>query len=492
MMGAIRRLVVILCCFSFSMASASSFEMNANCKKAYLQIFNYHFKEGEAILQQETKTNPGNLVPNLIYQLKGFLEVFFTEDPVIYKKFKQDETALLKAMNTGPRNTPYANFCRAQSYLYGAIARVKFGDFVDAAYYLQKAYALLDENKKKYPDFLPTDMYLSLMKGAVGTLPNNYRWMLKVIGFSGDADFARQYNTYVTKVEASREFSVFSSEARVICAFIQYHLLNNNDEAWRQVVLGTKDYETSEVAAFCRSSIAIRTKRAKESIKALQPHIKQKPSIAQIDYMMGLSKLCAQDMSCTFYLSRYLEKFKGDNYVKDAYLRLGWAFLLQGDTAYYKSCIKLLKKYGSTRFEEDKSALYEANKIGIPNRTLLKARLLFDGGLYAESKAVLLSKGVNSLSKTEKAEYYYRLAEDNEGLGNSKEALEQYDFLMKNFTTNEGKFVQAACLYTAMIYEKQNNKVQAKAFYQKVLTYKATSYKESFEQKAYAGLKRLE
>ena len=119
--------------------------------------------------------------------------------------------------------------------------------------------------------------------------------------------------------------------------------------------------------------------------------------------------------------------------------------------------------------------------------------MLYDGGLYDRAKEELESVSVASLKTTEdKSECFYRLGRIYEGLGNTTEAIKNYELVINKFNAKGVYFPPAACLYTAMIYEKQKNILLAKQYYQKCLLYSDYPYEDSFNQKANAGLKRME
>ena len=79
---------------------------------------------------------------------------------------------------------------------------------------------------------------------------------------------------------------------------------------------------------------------------------------------------------------RVLVQFKGKNYIKEAYQKMGWNALIAGDMSRYKFYMERVKLYGDDVIDDDKQVPLEAESGIPPNVTLLKARLLFDGGYY--------------------------------------------------------------------------------------------------------------
>ncbi len=494
--GLIRICPFFFCLFLFiqeGKAATTTFDFNQGCKRAYELIFKYDLAAADKVIANERGANPNNLVLPYLDSYHDLLEVFFSENRSDYASLQKKEGERESLLEKSSTRTPYRNFCLAEVYTHDALIRLKFGDNISAAYKIKTAYRLLKECRVNYPAFIPANKDLLLMEGAIGTLPKGYRTLLAILGFTGDLKkSALEYKQYMIKLNTSPEYLVFRQESMVYYSFMNYYLLNEPVIAWEKMKDATSDYEKNPLSAFFRASMAMRTRHNAEAAEALAQYASN-PPIKQLEYMYGVVKLQQLDAGGGYYLSRFLRSFTGEGYIKDGYLKLGWAFLLKGDTAAYKNCLFLVERYGNTRFEEDKNALKESKRKTLPDIHLLKARLLYDGGLYDRAKEELESVPVASLKTTEdKSECFYRLGRIYEGLGNTTEAIKNYELVITKFSAKGVYFPPAACLYTAMIYEKQKNILLAKQYYQKCLLYSDYPYEDSFNQKANAGLKRIE
>ena len=474
-------------------ATSTVFDYNTGCKRAYELLFKYDLAAASKLIANEKSANPNNLVPPYLESYHDLLEIFFTENKDEYSRLQKKQSERESLIEKSDAHTPYRNFCLSEVYMHDALMRLKFGDNISAAYKIKTAYNLLKECRATYPAFIPANKDLLLMEGAIGTLPRGYRTLLAILGFTGDLKkSAEGYKQYIVKLNASDEYRMFREESMVYYSFMNYYLLNDPYMAWEKMKDATSDYESSPLSAFFRGSMAMRTRHNADAALAFAGYAAN-PPIKQLEYMYGVVKLQQLDPGGGYYLSRFLRSFTGEGYIKDGYLKLGWAFLLKGDTASYKNCLFLVERYGNTRFEEDKNALKESKKKTLPDIHLLKARLLYDGGLYDRAKEELESVPVASLKTTEdKAECFYRLGRIYEGLGNTADAIKNYELVITKFNAKGVYFPPAACLYSAMIYEKQKNFLLAKQYYQKCLQYSDYPYEDSFNQKANAGLKRME
>ena len=122
-----------------------------------------------------------------------------------------------------------------------------------------------------------------------------------------------------------------------------------------------------------------------------------------------------------------MQVFKGQNYIKDAYQKLAWHGLLQGNTNQYQQYMAACKQYGHALVAGDKSALKEAKQKVIPNATLLKARLLFDGGYYQKGYDLLQGMSYSDFPDLKsQLEFHYRLGRITHQLQRFPEAINFY------------------------------------------------------------------
>lgn len=460
-------------------------------REAYRCIWQFQFDKAKTILNAEADNS--GIVAAYLGNLSRFLPVFANEEPQQFQAYKISEDKALSAIEKYP-GSPYYYFCKAEVYLQSGILKLKFRENLSAAWDFNKAYGLLNTCVQRYPGFLPAKKDMLLLQAAVGTVPDSYRWMLRILGFEGNLKQAMtEYGLLVKELKTSREYGFLLSETEIIYAYLNFYLLNQPEAAWQLMNEATADYATNPIAAFARANLALRAKKDEIVIKTLKKPIDAVPGIPYLDYMLGIAKLQRGDKDAGFFLARYLKNYKGEHYIKDTYLKLGWAFLLHGDMKNYTNCMQLVSYYGSTHLEEDRSALREAQRPSPPVLTVLRARLAFDGGYFDKALEELHRLDVQTLNSNEdKQEYFYRQGRIYDAMTTNDKALDSYGKTINNFNTPGMYYAPASCLYTGMIWERMGNMNNARAFYKKCLSYSSYLYKDSFDQKAYAGLKRLE
>jgi hypothetical protein len=463
------------------------------CRKAYTLVWQYKLAEAEAIIIQQQKAHPADPFPIYLQSLSHFFQAFVTESPRAYAQFKKDEETWLDKLDDCSTKNPYTLFARAEIHLHSSLLRLKMTENFSGATELNSSYKRLTECAKKFPDFLPAQKDLLFMKAAIGTVPDGYKWLMNILGFTGELNASMQaYASLVKKMAASSEYSLFLNETRVIHGYLTYYLLNKPEDAWASMKAGTEDYARSPLYAFVRANLAMRLKKTDLALETLKPHIAAPPSLYHLDYLYGSARLQHGDADASVYLARFLRNYQGKNFVKDGYLRLAWAFLLRGDTKNYFNSLELARTYGNSQLEDDKSALLEANRKTLPPTTLLRARLYYDGGYFQKANEILEDINESTLKERyDKAEYHYRYGRVLEALNRTDKAVAEYNTVIQKYGDVKVHFAPAACLYIGLIWEKKGDKQKAITYFRKCLAYKDYNYKNSFDQKANAGLRRL-
>ncbi|MGK0391619.1 MAG: tetratricopeptide (TPR) repeat protein, partial [Maribacter sp.] len=254
------------------------------------------------------------------------------------------------------------------------------------------------------------------------------------------------------------------------------------------------DASKNPLISFAQASVAQHTGRNDEAIRILE----NKPTGSQyhpfhfMDYMLGLSKLYRQDRDAGFYLNKYVMNFNGRNYIKECYQRIAWFELLKGNhTGYKKNMTKVLTK-GKTDIDGDKNALKEAKSSIMPNANLLKARLLFDGGLLIKANQVLSPLSDNSFNTpAEKLEFQYRKGRILQELKKHEQAITAYNTTIGIGEDSGYYFACRAALEAGTIKENLREYSAARIYYNKCLDMSPDQYKTGLHSKAKAGLNRI-
>jgi len=246
---------------------------------------------------------------------------------------------------------------------------------------------------------------------------------------------------------------------------------------------------------FIKASILSKAGKTDEALQNLQEY---HPAASEFPfyylyYMTGLNKLNRLDPDADVYLMRFLSNFKGQNYIKSCYQKLAWTFLVQGNIPKYEENIKKVLVSGSLFIDSDIQANMEAKSGQRPNVVLLKARLLSDGGYMDRAIHVLLDQSLKSFIKTPKEllEYNYRLGRIYQQSGDLTEALKYFSNVIHDGKNQPSYFAENSALQSGIIFEQNKKYPDAEQFYRLCLTMNNTEYKNSLDQKARLGLRRI-
>ncbi len=489
-------LIPILLFFLGHQAKGSQYNFNENCRQAYVHILNLNFEKGETLIKKEKANNPDNLIIPYLENYIDFLTIVIGEDENEFDKRKENKPKRLSVLGKGDESSPYYWFTQAEVQLQWAFSRIRFGEYLTAAKEINRAYKLLEENERKFPEFALNKKGLGLLHALIGTIPDNYKWAVQVFGIDGSITQGVNELTYLLQqTQVKPELAHLQPEVLFFLTFIELNFAKDEEKINKLYNMINAKENTNPLIVFSKASILKNLNKNDQAIKVLEGYKNEGSSFHfyYLDFLIGETKLHRLDRDAYLYFVEYLRNFKGNSYVKAAYQKLAWHYLLNGNTEAYHQNMKLAKERGSDMLDEDKQALKEAENTEVPNVRLLKARLLFDGGYYPKALDVLLDENLSKELKTkdEEVELTYRLARIYHEWGKIDKALSYYELTISNGAKLTSYFAANSALQMGLIYEQQEKWKKAELLFKQSTSFKNKEYKNSIEQKAKAGLQRI-
>jgi len=488
--------------FTFIVSNAIgqyTYEFNENCRKAYSKIISLKFEEGEQRINQEKVSHHDNNIPYLLENYIYFLKVFIGENEEEFEILEDKKDDIVDRLENGDENSPYYRYCLAQVNLQWAVARTKFKEYFSATFEINRAYRMLERNREEFPDFLPNLINLGLLHTMIGTIPDNYNWAKRIVGIDGTIN--QGVNEILKVLNASMEsdeFSHYKAECLFYLSFIQMNLMSDKDKTLQYLKVIEKDdiSKSNPLAVYGISRIYMANGMNDKAIELLlgRPQGDEYYPFYYLDYLTGLAKLHRLDEDAYKYLFKYVINFKGVNYIKDAYQKIAWHYFAHGNTEKYKEYITKVKEYGNEIVDADKQAEREAEN-GIPqNYHLLRARLLFDGGYYEKAMHELTINTNDNFLKDSRdtLEYTYRLGRIYDAWGKTKESIDYYKRTIELGSESEYYYAANAALKLGNIYENQQQYEAALKYYDEAQSMQNKEYRNSINQKAKAGINRIE
>ena len=114
-----------------------------------------------------------------------YISLLTSDNKTEYDQLESRRSDRIDALEDNRENSPYYLFCQAEVYLQWGLIKGKFGDYTSSAADLKKARGLLEDNAKKFPDFLPDQKDLALIDVVFGSLPSNLKGIARFFGYTG-------------------------------------------------------------------------------------------------------------------------------------------------------------------------------------------------------------------------------------------------------------------------------------------------------------------
>lgn len=470
----------------FNPLLAQDFTFSEAHKKAYHQIFSLQNPIATKTLQDISISNG---ISTYLDNLNTTLPILLNGSPEEYENWLDDYDDRIDNIEGLNDNSPYYRFIQAEMRLQAACLKFYFGDKIRGFFQFRQAYKLLEENIEKYPQFLPTKKTLGVLNILLGSVPNEYTWIMNGLGFHGNIQTGL---TYLNEVKNSS--SLFNFEADLFLVLVNMYILKNEKSILPNIEMLYQTHPKNLLVEFIYASYFHQIGQNEKSLISLKNRSTDSKytEFPFLYIMLGNSYLQkGLYTQAAPYYHTFLEKNKGINNIKQAYYRLFIVHQLSGNTQKAKDCLKQCVENGETILDTDRFANRFAKENKIPDNTLIKARLMTDGGYYIEALNSLKDSSYYT-QRTDLLEFHYRKARIYHKLEQLDTAITEYKTLILLSKTDDySYFAPNSCLQLAYIYQQKQQNILAKHYFEKALKYDDHEYKNSIDNKAKAGLNQL-
>lgn len=469
------------------------YDFNATCLQAYQEITKLKINSGLALAEKARQQNPNNLIPLLLESYADFYTLFLNEDPKEFQQRYPRFSERISLLQEGPKNSPFYLYSLSLVKVHKAGAAIKFGKLWDAGWDFRKAYQLIKDNRKQFPGFAPNDLIYGSLQAVVGTIPRGYKWIASLFGMRGSlTEGMKIVKGFINSNDPWAK--AFFNEAAFMYPYLMFYIENKKEEALVFTQQRKLDLVNNHLHAYMAANLGINNKQSEYAKNVILARNKSGDYLKTgiWDFELGFTKIYhLETQEAARYLESFLANFKGKFYVRDAYQKLSWCYYLQGNQAKAEEVRKNILKKGSTDADADKQALKDAKSGKWPNKLLLKARLLSDGGYAIDAAALLQGKTEEGfLAEEEKLEFAYRVARIYDDLNREEDAIRNYLIAIRLGERRPEYYAARAALQIAQIYEKRGQKPLAITYYQKCLDMDDHEYKDSLDQRAKSGIAR--
>ena len=488
----IRLLICTFLVLVSTFSVGSNAEMTPQLQRAWSEMFVLQFDSMHRITGQMRS----NATAAYVESYGEFLKAFISEEEKDFIRLKDKIDDRLALVDNVSSKSPWKKMMRGEMLLHLAVIKFKWKEYITAAWYFRKSFQLLEENKAMFPEFAPNQRALGFFHAAIGTVPENYKWLSNLIGLRGTVKQGEaELNAAVEKFRTSGEWGFMFDEAVFLKALAQGLFSKDYSAALQTLsdpLFGSKGKGGMHHFILANSYNANHNQhQAIEILNNYKPEPGSYP-LHYLSYMKGNLLLNRLDLSAEKHFLKYAKEFKGKSFIRSAWHKLAWIELLRGDTKGYSERMKMVISTGSDFTDEDKQAMREAKSGEVPNVALLRSRLLFDGGIYDKALEEIKRQPYDYWQRLrDKAEVTYRMARIYDQQNHSEKAISYYLKTYESWKKKEWYYASNSSLHLAMIYEKQGYRAKAREWYKKTLALRNHEYQDSIDQKAEAGLERV-
>ena len=492
------RLLLLTCvwlCFAGSTVSAGTyyFDFNNRCKQAYQAMIALRIAEGNALLKEEQREHPNNLIPVLLANYDDCLTLLFNGDPNEYARRKANLDKRMDMIGKGDQNSPWYKYSIGALYFQWAAVRIRFNEYWSAGMEFRKSFANLKDNRKKFPEFRNNQVLMGLEEAIVGTIPDSYKWITNVLGMKGDVrKGTAQIVDFLDRRDGSA--SIMREEAIFYYCYLRFSLLSDHKGVWKYLDGSTLDFRNNHLFVFMKANFAVNDNKASIAEQVLRNRAQGSSYLEApiFNYQMGIALLQKTDGDCIDYFQKFLNRYRGRLFVKDALQKMSFYHLSRGETSKALLYKNKIAKAGNAQIDADKQAQRYAENAVLPHPSLMKARLLCDGGYYSQALDALKgSKASDFPNIGDQLEFNYRYARIYTLMGQTAKAIPFYETTIRYGSNRQEHFAARSALEVGQIYEQQGQREKAIASYRQCVAMKNHDYKSSLDQKAKAGIDRL-
>jgi len=487
----VKFLLIIITFFSITSKTYAEYDVNKDCKAAWMLLMDLKIEEAKQILEKEIEVHPQNYYAYYLDQTCDAYAFIINSNDEKYEAFVDNFERRREIMDDNDMESPYYLACLAEMQLQVGVFSILKGSHLSGLRKSYSAYKNTYKNLDKFPDFKQSLKLDGFFNVAISNVPPFVRWAISFFGVSSNSDYG--FNILYENYEAQKNIRGINAESAL------FIILTAKINKTPEMVYGftsTLDTNISQtfIHKYFKANIAYRTGKNEEALATLQQiDMDDYPYVDIIySYLMGKILLRKLDDNAGYYFSRYLENIDKEEYVKEMNYNLALFSLIRNNRLKYSEYCEIVRSEGKDINERDREALYDASLDYFPNVNLVKARLLLDGGYFDEFESELEQfEATESKLLAYQLEYLFLKGHYKAIAGNNEEAISSFLKVIDLGENEDYYFASEAALRLGFIYEDKGENDLAKEYYEKSIKLYKSNYYEYIEDKAAKGLKRL-
>ncbi len=457
---------------------------------AHNNILKLKIKKGRETLNSITPNDKSLGHYYYVKNLADVVELLLNEDTELYKSYDDREDDYLKEIKKMNDDDPFKLFYTAEIKLLWALVKIQYGDELNGGMNLRSSWNSIQKNISAFPEFNANNKTLGLLHIVFGSMPDNYQWILKLLGIKGNIPKGIEELNMIT------EMSPFWLETAIIKSVVSVNILNTPKESLAFIEELLSQNQDNIIITYLYNTTLIKYSKSQEALSNLTKLLylnNEYLFLNLVYYQIGEIYLQKHDYTrARLFYSKFLNDHKGQNFIKDAWFKTAITYWLQNNEKLAEVHVEKANDSGRTFVSADKNANGILDEDQLPNKELMKIRLATDGGYFEEAERIFSTLNENMFeTKKEKSVYYYRQARLKHKLGEEDKAIYFYLYTIKKAGNENWYYAPFSCLNTGYIYMDKGEMEKAKFYFNKTLSYKKHKYKTGIDVKAEAAINTI-
>jgi len=470
-----------------TLAVSGQSSVSSKADQAYQYALQLKLDSARALIHSSPPTGYFGYLLNLT----NTTELLITESPTQFHLMKKTYDSLSNAIDDSTKE-PFRSFYLSEMQLQWSLVFAKFGEEFNAGWSLRSAYRKAEKVCDDYPEFIESKKTLGLLEVLIGSVPDKYQWIMRLLGMRGNVQNGLQYLSMVAESDESVAF-----EARGIIAVLDSYLLHKESEAASILRNMRSEDPNNLLVHYLLVSALIKDHQGLEALNEIEsfPYSGEHINLPFMEYIKGELYLQsgAYDKSILHY-EKFISEHPGENYIKDSYYKLFIAHWLKGEIAQAEEMRQVARESGVMRVEADKHAARRLQEKEYPNKDIMKIRMFTDGGYYSEADSLVqdLTSSPNLLNPSDNTELIYRRARILHQTNMLEEAKKSYKQVIELSEGESWYFGPNSALQIGYIYMDEGSTAEAIKYFEMAQDFPKHEYSNSINNKAKAALKALE
>lgn len=467
-MGIIRKIAAIIL-IGTSLSASAQFDYQRNGTGMHRKILNFVFDTDSSTSEfQPWAAGYSVVVQSLINSDNDLLSS--TDFSALIKKLKEHET-----------DCEFCHLCLADLYLMRSFAAFSNDYNLTAA----SSYMLALQNINKTTGW-KRNRYSMLQLVLDAQLYNAFPTLAKnLTPQQRIAEFCRLLHEIESDATAPATFKTESA----LLAILLLPSLGDDGTALLDIYRNSPYIETdgNAASALVAAQALMHHGRSAEAAKLLNKSLQNGhfDNCNMFNLLMGNTLSNLLNDSCQIFLTQYIKHQTNNADIGYAKLKLAWHSFLKGDTLKTRLlCDEIKHSPAST--SDDRQAQYECALQPYWDTTLLRARLLFDAGNYADCEQLLLNNrdNIKSYSAVQLNEYAYRMGRACHKIGKTDLAKHFYSIAANPNLADVVYYPCYSLYYLGAISQAEGDTEAAANYFKQCLKTNSPIYKESIHRKA--------